>query len=399
MTPTAFPSPANGAPRAERPRSRATEPLLRLHPAVRIQPPSSLTGARWTVENYVGLTRFKLPMPGIMLLIAAAVPSSPRDLVRTVADRTGLAAERVTALLSRLHDAGLLVEAGNEGADVARFAATVDVWSRSGWEEAAQYHLSTFDYPFVDYDVGGREIDTGRMHDYVRREPDVSRYKRYPDAPRLALPEPGAELLPVELADALRSVDGTPLDRDRLERLLSMTFAEIGRISTARWPRAPMVRRTSPSGGARHPTEAYVLALNVAGLAPGWYHVGVSPPELEMLDDELPSESELAELFPLGYVRVPIAVDAIVILTSVFERNMFRYREPRTFRTVHMDAGHLAATLVLAAAGLDVRAHVAYPDNDELIERQLGLSGLREGFMLSVALGALPADRRRTAGA
>lgn len=122
-----------------------------------------------------------------------------------------------------------------------------------------------------------------------------------------------------------------------------------------------------------------MLVLDVQDLPTGWYHVAVSPPQLELIRKDVPSETDLCRLFPLAYARVPIHVQAIIILTCVFSRNAYRYLEPRTFRTVHMDAGYLASTVSLVASCLDVGSHIAYGNDDEGIEAQLGLNGLQEG--------------------
>jgi hypothetical protein len=120
--------------------------------------------------------------------------------------------------------------------------------------------------------------------------------------------------------------------------------------------------------------------------------VGVSPPQLSLISEAAFDDTELRRLFPLGYGRAPFDVKCLVAITSVFDRNMYRYREPRTFRTVHMDVGHLATTLGVAAAGHHVMSHVAYADDEEAIERSLGLDGLEEGYMLTVSLGLPKGD-------
>ena len=65
---------------------------------------------------------------------------------------------------------------------------------------------------------------------------------------------------------------------------------------------------------------------------------------------------------------------------------MYRYREPRTFRTVHMDAGHIAATIRLTARSMGLVGGILVCDNATEIEAALGLDGMSEGYMLTVAL-------------
>ncbi|HTA14220.1 MAG TPA: SagB/ThcOx family dehydrogenase [Solirubrobacteraceae bacterium] len=370
--------------------------VVHVNPAIRLIPPSSLTDDQWFVESYVACRRWRVSLPGIMLLAVCAGETELAEAVEIMSVKSGLLASRITDLLLQLWRAGLLIIRERDVQDDATVSVrdTLLTWAQVGWSEAAEYHLSTFDYPFVDYAHGGRQVDTERMREYVADEPDESRYKRYNDATsRIRLPATDTALLPESVGDGLKTPCGLRLDRDRLMRILSATCGETATVTSGRWPRAPMVRRTSPSGGARHPTETYILVLDVASLPAAWYHVTVNPPELELMREVRMSEEELRRIFPLGFARVPIEPKAIAVMTSVFSRNMFRYREPRTFRTVHMDAGHLASTMAIAASAVGVRAHVAYGDHERLIEDALGISCLNEGYLLSVSLGTPKARR------
>ncbi len=63
---------------------------------------------------------------------------------------------------------------------------------------------------------------------------------------------------------------------------------------------------------------------------------------------------------------------------------MYRYREPRTFRTVSIDVGHLVATLELTARALGLRAARQYDVRHETIEAALSLQATVEGSMCCV---------------
>ena len=65
---------------------------------------------------------------------------------------------------------------------------------------------------------------------------------------------------------------------------------------------------------------------------------------------------------------------------------MYRYREPRTLRTIFIDVGHIAETIKVLCKGLNVHyfAH-SYIDEDKL-EKILHLKRLEEGIIYNVAL-------------
>jgi len=52
-----------------------------------------------------------------------------------------------------------------------------------------------------------------------------------------------------------------------------------------------------------------------------------------------------------------------------------------------MDAGHLAASVCLAAEAFGLRYFMDYPANEDEVERELGISRLEEGYLVSMALG------------
>lgn len=365
---------------------------VRLSPAVRILPPSDVIGDQWMVEHILDRRRFRLSRPAIAMLVAAARPRSPEDLAAFLAN--GAAQAKPTkywiALVRHLAARGLLVDAHECAAD-ERLDWLVDVrrsWSRYGWHEAAEYHMLAFDYPCVDYtEAIGILADRDRMRAYQSSEPDTDRYKLdYASQPGVDLPELTADLLPATARDVWqREVPAAAVDLDALSKVLSAAFGITGFI-IPKTDSAPLLRRSSPSGGGRNPTEAYVVVRDVDGLEPGWYHVTMQPFSLRRLDGPPIGDADLTRLFPNTLRRFPLQVKALIVLTTVFERNMYRYREPRTYRTVHMDAGHLAGTARIAARSLGLTAAIFYCDAAREIEQALDLDGLAEGYQLTVAV-------------
>jgi SagB-type dehydrogenase family enzyme len=364
--------------------------MIQTNPAVRLNVPTSLTDGKWLADDFLTRRRFVLSPAAALMAILCMRARIRGAAIETVSQQAGLS-KRATASLLEMMESRELIMAVEDVQHEGRLCWFQNIraqWGGRNWPEAAEYHLATFDYPALDYAVNGRDIDTETMRAYTATEPDVNRYKVYDQAVCIPLASPTESLVDVPLAGALSpSGPWTPLTFDKLSAILSMAFAEVSTFTPRRWLAAPVQHRTSPSGGARHPTEGYLLALGVEGLPPGVYHVGASPPRLELLEDTTPEHDQLRALFPGSYPRARFPVQALVIMTCVFERNMYRYREPRTFRTVHMDVGHVAGTIALAASGLRARCFVAYTDDDQGVEQLLGIDGLDEGYMLTAALG------------
>jgi SagB-type dehydrogenase family enzyme len=366
--------------------------LVRINPAVRMIPPSELVGDRWIAENLLEKKRHRLRPPAAAALAAAFRPRTPDDLAGHLTDADPLhrPAGYWSGLVEVLRERALVVEAAQVESD-PRLAWLVGLrrsWSGHGWGEAAEYHALAYDYPCVDYsEAAGTYFDHDRMRAYQAVEPDLDRHKLdHLERPELPLPTPAAGMAP----GTVRTVWGGErlarrADFAALSRILSLSFGATGErvpITDA----APLLRRSSPSGGGRNPSEGYVIVRDVPGAAAGRYHVTMRPFGLRLLDDDGPlGDEDLRRIFPQSIRSFP-DVRALVVITSLFERNMYRYREPRTFRTVHMDAGHIASTVQLSARAMGLRAAVFDRDAAAEVERTLGLQGLREGYLLTVAI-------------
>ena len=140
------------------------------------------------------------------------------------------------------------------------------------------------------------------------------------------------------------------------------------------------IKRTSPSGGALHPIEAYLLVANVEGLSAGLYHYETGSHALALLErmDET-SARALACEFTAGQGYFAEA-HVLVIHVARFHRNFWKYAQHRkAYKSVLMDSAHLSQTFYLAAAHLDLGAFYTAAINDADIGQRLRLKPLYEG--------------------
>lgn len=138
--------------------------------------------------------------------------------------------------------------------------------------------------------------------------------------------------------------------------------------------------RASPSGGALYPLELFLWARDVAGLPSGLYHV-------DPLDDELDELRRDVELTP-AFVQADLvgSCAAMVLMAALFFRSTFKYGD-RGYRFVLIEAGHVAQNALLAAqaAGLAAVPIGGYFDRE--VDAALGLDGVDESVVYTVALG------------
>ena len=162
-----------------------------------------------------------------------------------------------------------------------------------------------------------------------------------------------------------------------LETVLFSVFAAHGLKEFA--PGISAIRRTSPSGGALHPIEAYVLVRHIDGLPPGLYHYETGAHALALLEHLTREDvARLIEGFTAGQTYFADAHAAIVHVAR-FDRNMWKYRRHRkSYKAVMMDSAHLSQTLYLTVAHLGLGAFYTAAINDADVGVRLRLDPQRE---------------------
>lgn len=200
------------------------------------------------------------------------------------------------------------------------------------------YHRYVFDYPFNDYAAADwRERDLELMQQYARVSAPPPPQSSFSGAFNVRLRE-----FPSLQSDADGCARGVAAagELDRLAFVLKFTFGATG-VVRSRF--LDCIRRTSPSGGARHPTDAFV-------------EVGSSSAELE--SGLYAYDATTHALIWLDHCRTPTASASRFVLSirSTVERAMWRYRDERAYRPVLIDIGHIVETLrvVSTAVGLNL---------------------------------------------
>jgi SagB-type dehydrogenase family enzyme len=264
-------------------------------------------------------------------------------------------------------------------------AGTSSLRRWASWNpQAGWFHFSTRDVRYTRDDVAFARALARR----ARRDPLPKFGKRYPQAPVVPLPAPArAGEFPAVLLSrrTWRRFGRRALSQAELGTLLGLTFGVQG------WLRAPGLGRlplkTSPSGGALHPIEAYVVALRVAGVPRGLYHYDARRHRLERLPGRADARKAAAYL---AGDRWAGRAGAILLLTAVFARPQWKYPSARTYRVLLAEAGHLAQTFCLTATWLGLAPFSTMALADSRIERDLGIDGVSEAVLYAVGAGARP---------
>lgn len=161
-------------------------------------------------------------------------------------------------------------------------------------------------------------------------------------------------------------------------------------LGVQRWARAfggELPLKTSPSGGARHPVEGYVVVRRVQGVPAGVYHYASARHALERLRGPVPA-ARLRAYVPRSPYFANAAV--LVLFTAVFERQLWRYPYSRAYRAALIEAGHVCQTFLLTATWLGLAPFSVMGLGDSTIERDLGLDGISESVLYAAGFGRPP---------
>ncbi len=186
-----------------------------------------------------------------------------------------------------------------------------------------------------------------------------------------------------------RSLDGVP-PVDDLARLCRYSNGVL------RWRRGPAGERygfrAAPCTGALYHVELYLATAERADLAAGLYHYGAHDHRLRQLRR---GDVRGALLQASGGFGPLESAPLVIVLTSTFWRNAWKYRE-RAYRHAYWDSGaHLANLLALVAEAREPASVVmGFADDD--VNRLVGADGTREAAVALVAIGSSAPPPRAT---
>ena len=259
----------------------------------------------------------------------------------------------------------------------------------SAWLPEGSFHFSTKDAAYVDR--SNWSLD--RLKAVMPKTPQPKFVKTVKGAEKVLLPartSVDSEFTRVLMARKThRRFSKQKLPLETLSQLLYLVWGVTGYLYSPRFGK--LFHKTSPSGGARHPGEVYLMALRVKGLKPGLYHYHTAHHRLEMISTNATREKAWLYCARQHFVR---DAAALFLMTAVFRRTMWKYQQARAYRVVLLDAGHLCQTFCLVATWLGLAPFCTAALKDTLIEEDLGIDGIRESVLYVAGIG-LPATSAR----
>jgi SagB-type dehydrogenase family enzyme len=263
-------------------------------------------------------------------------------------------------------------------------------WGALGWRDAADFHLATFGLRFIP-----DEVDGVTYADYfARMVEDTGSVGAQPPAATVRegdpVPEPDVDedKPSATLGDVLASAE--PINRFEGPWV---TYADVlpplrkafGVQRTVGGLLGPHHLRSYPSGGARHPFEAYVVSKGIDGLPLGAYHFDpVASRLIELAEPGDASEIDTA-CFGKGGI---LTAGAVVVLTCRWLRHSWKYRYARSYRMLMLEVGHIVQAINLAAIRHGMNVYHCPSINDRLLREILSITDdCAEGPVYALGLG------------
>ena len=271
-----------------------------------------------------------------------------------------MAADELRETLSQLIDGGAIVE--QNSALATREAEHKRTWT---WGlPSALFHFSVHDRQHMTLEA---TEDLQRAKAARSAQPDPF-LKNNTDR-QIILPDPSASEL-IQLMARRRTARRTTAENVTLQQVSECLFAGMGITGHTENCVGRLPLSMTPSGGARNPFEAFLLARRIDGLNPGLYHYSAVQHSLEAIEEAaIPPLPEL-----LGGQDWVDDMPCIILLCAFFERSMWKYDDANAYRVVMIEAGHIGQNIMLAATRNSLSACPTAALNHEVLQNLLGLA-------------------------
>jgi len=296
--------------------------------------------------------------------------------IDAIRERTNAGGSLMPAIVERLVDLPLLDRSDRPRDPRSTAMSRLDRWN----PEAGFFHFATRDVRFSSARERRRYAVT------AARTPMPRPVKGYPGAKIVGLPRPeSSSFTDVLLARRTsRRYSSIPVTLRELSSILAFSA---GVQQWARTEDGDVPLKTSPSGGARHPIECYVVVRDVTGLKPAIYHYAPDQHILERIGARVSIDRMKSYVPESGYFA---KASAMVFFTAVFARQIWRYPYSRAYRAALIEAGHVCQTFLLTATSLGLAPYCVMGLADTLIEGDLGIDGITESVLYCAGVGRPP---------
>jgi SagB-type dehydrogenase family enzyme len=246
---------------------------------------------------------------------------------------------------------------------------------------AALYHFSIQGNTFLTLDEGEQKQIKKAAAAHM---PELF-IKHAPNTNEVILSKPPVEEGLMSLMARRRSQREAADRSVSLQAISEILYSGMGITGFVKNAVAELPLTMTPSGGARNPYEAFIVAKKVEGLIPGIYHYSALDHTLSLVGEASAALSEY-----VGSQDWADTMSCLIVLTAYFERTMWKYDDPNAYRVVLIEAGHIAQNMLLTATEKGLAACPTAALTHDLMFDDLKLpSRIACAPIYAIALGSL----------
>lgn len=169
-----------------------------------------------------------------------------------------------------------------------------------------------------------------------------------------------------------------------IEQLSNLLFYTFGYIHGVEKEYEPFRRRSSPSGGSLQIIEPYITIFNVEGVEKGIYWYEPETHSLCKVTDEF-SYKDLRECLAGQFFGGKCSFG--IFFAANLEILAWKYKTPRNFKVVFLEAGHFSQTSQLIAVSQNLQTWITGAFKDSAIEKFCKLDGIKKIPVFFTAYG------------
>lgn len=250
-------------------------------------------------------------------------------------------------------------------------------WESNGWASAKLFHDSVVYSKFLQADPDGWKQQLEAMECIQQsgegpapfRELDQSLPRlRLADNPR-PLESPLAEVL-LKRRTKRMFASNRPITQEVLSSILFYSAKAQHQYHNKFF--GTEIRRTSPSGGSRHPVELYPQLFGPAPEMCGNFYYNPLQHELVRLG---PTGAELMNVVSQRQIKLEQNF-VVFLVTARFCRNFWKYRYAKSYLFTLFDVGHLVQTLIFTCEAHGLGCFLTPALDVEAVQRHLQLQNI-----------------------
>lgn len=357
-------------------------PWLRIVPVNPAEDDNEL--ADCVIRDLFHRRNFQIDLKLVDFIFSIVSPQSSEQIKQNLINQSLIDIVNADEAVSFFLQNELLIETSHAANEL--FQRT-EFWMNYSWGSAQEYNAATYNFDYLTGTFDDRSKDKELMKQYLEVSSPPSHYKEVHSQNIISLPDYSDEIKSYDLASTLlpepnAKNEGKPFSQEDLSALCFFPFGRTGSISFHN--QGDFLLKCVPSGGARHPVECSLFSFG-NDVPDGLYQYDVKNHALGSLNKKVSLDELKKVIYEIG-IKVGFEPKVILVLSLMFERSYWRYKEARSYRVIHNDVGHVLEAIGMTTIALSRKYYIGHGFYDDELNKLCGFDK-GESSVYFVAIG------------